>query len=152
MRLCRLPILIFFAFTCTAPIGAEETLAYPCKLQGKTVYSQTACADPSIKPIKIKASHPSAEQVELSQKENAKRAKETGKLLAIRHRAEAKDEAKRLSAAKHYAARKHQCDSQKLRLKWAKEDAGSTSPRSQAKANNKQRRAQEKTDFYCKSL
>lgn len=155
MRICRqtyrfVHLLSFWLF-CTAAHNAHaDTSAYKCTDRGKTTYSQLPCKEGEAKLVEVNSNTPSESAIQDAAKAQKLRLAESKKMQSVRERAQAKDDSKNRAIAKRLESEQKQCEVQKQKAKWAKEDLNRTQPKGEMKAQAKLKRANERAALTCK--
>lgn len=140
-----LPALLLMA-------GHAFAEVYRCEQDGKTTFSQTPCAGGARQTIHQPnpQSEPASEAAQQSAKQQLKKDQQESKRLeTIRHQTEAKRDREIRAIAAKAEKHKQKCDAMHLQVKWAQEDLTGASPKSEAKARLKLKRATEKTALAC---
>lgn len=132
--------------------GLTHAETYRCEQDGKTAFSQTPCAagarqtefhgNAHSEPVPEAARQAAVQQLKHEQRE-------ASRLEKNRHKADAKHEHEMRIIAAKAEQQKQKCDALHLQIKWAQEDLATTSPKSEAKARLKLKRAKEKADLAC---
>jgi len=116
---------------------------YKCESGGKTVYSDAPCPGGREIEVTPAADPAAAARTVARQKEEAER------LSSARHKREAQEERAQQKQDRTAAAKRKKCASLALRRQWAEEDAAKAEPKAAPKAKKTARRAAEKHELEC---
>ena len=144
----RLALMILCAYVGTTN---ADTSAFKCQENGKTIYSQAPCKNGNLTAIEIKTDNPSAHEQQLAQEAHRQRLKTLGSMEKSRHREEARQDSINRHLASQAASAKKHCEAKQLQAKWAKEDLKNAQLKTEMKARQKLKRADEKAELACKN-
>lgn len=139
-----------FAICCNLwTVGDARAETYRCVKNGQTTFSEIPCPDGTSVPVQIRSSVVSAQDYQHAVEQHKKDQAALQKIETARQKEEAQREKAAQKLASQHQKQKAKCDDLQLKVKWAREDLTQSSPKSEAKARQKLKRAQEKLALTC---
>jgi len=139
-------LIVPICLLCSSAANAET---YRCIKQGQTSYSELPCQDGRSEVVEIKTAPVSEQAYQRALEQHQKNQAALQKIEA-EHQKEAALRAKAAQAqAQKSQKQKSRCDELQLKIQWAREDLRNAKPKTEAKAQQKLKRAVEKAKLAC---
>lgn len=138
-------ILLLGVLLCLA---GPASAIYRCEEDGKLTYSDLACPG----GIQIRAGGVTSEEATAARKRAVGEKKQLNRMEAEQRKQTRRQDAAQRRSAKVDASHQKRCTTLERRRQWAQEDTRLTTPKTDAKARQKARRAAEQYELECGML